>query len=118
MKTNFIIDVPLGNKKEIEKKKFDKISDKMYEEMAMLFQIFSDKTRLRILVLLDYREYTVTELCENINISKSAISHQLKILRAARMVKVRKVRKNSFYSLTDDHVAKILETTIEHIREE
>src|SRR5574344_8495 len=117
MKKGLVIDVPLGNKEEIEKKRFDRISDKTFIEMALFLQVFSDETRLRILVLLDYREYTVTELCEKTGISKSAISHQLKILRTSRIVKVRKVGKNSFYSLSDDHVAQILETTIDHIKE-
>jgi ArsR family transcriptional regulator, lead/cadmium/zinc/bismuth-responsive transcriptional repressor len=118
MKNNLVIDVPLVNKDEQDKKKFEKINDKAIWKMQLFLQVFSDETRIRILILLDYQEYTVTELCDKLSLTKSAVSHQLKLLRSARIVKVRKVGKNSFYSLSDEHVAKILETTIEHVKEE
>jgi len=118
MKKNVVIDLRSTNKNEENVKKIEKINDKTVWKMQLFLQVFSDETRIRILILLDNCEYTVTELCKKLALSKSAVSHQLKLLRFAKIVKVRKVGKNSFYSLCDEHVAEILETTIEHVEEE
>ncbi len=100
------------------KKNIYKIDNETNTRMAQFLKVFGDETRLRILFLLEEKEYTVTELVEKISMTKSAISHQLKTLKDNRIVKMRKVGKNIYFSLNDDHVSKILNITVEHIKEE
>ena len=87
-------------------------------DLAELFKIFGDSTRIRIMCALFKHELCVCDLCEVLEMGQSAISHQLRILRTAKLVKVRKDGKSSFYSLDDDHVEKIFELGLKHIMEE
>lgn len=110
---------PVGKlMKEKNETKFNEIDASTYNNMATFLKVFGDETRLKILFLLNKDEYTVTELCALLIMSKSAISHQLRILKDNRMVKFRKNGKNVYFSLNDDHVSKILETTKNHILED
>ncbi len=102
----------------LEESKFNEISADTYLNMATFLKVFGDETRLKILFLLNDAEYTVTDLCKVLIMSKSAISHQLKTLKDNRIVKMRKVGKNVYFSLNDEHVSQILETTKSHIMEE
>ena len=91
--------------------------DPIYE-VAELFKVFGDSTRARIICAL-----TVSELCGGdlsclLNMSQSAISHQLRILKHARMVKNRRAGKVVYYSLTDDHIKTRFEIAFEHIMED
>lgn len=86
-------------------------------EVSDFFKIFGDSTRLKILCVLDNQELTVTELCQKVDMNKSAVSHQLKILKANRLVKYKKSGKNVYYSLNDGHVSTIINTAKEHLRE-
>lgn len=81
------------------------------------FKIFGDSTRIRILWSLFDRELSVSEICEEIGMSQSAVSHQLRILKQARLAKGRRNGKNTFYSLDDDHVKKIIEQVMIHVKE-
>ncbi len=81
------------------------------------FKVMSDSTRMRIMYALDKAELCVCDLSVLLNMTKSAISHQLKSLKDAELVKSRRDGKNVFYSLKDDHVKAIIETGIEHIKE-
>lgn len=90
--------------------------DKLYD-LAELFKVFGDSTRIRILYVLFEAEVCVCDLAEALNMTQSAISHQLKILKQSRLVKGRREGKSVFYSLADDHVRTIIEQGREHIDE-
>lgn len=85
-------------------------------ELADFFKIFGDGTRIRILQLLLAGEKNVGELAEALDMSQSAVSHQLRILRQNDLVKYRKEGKTVFYSLDDEHVRMVLEQGMTHIR--
>lgn len=104
--------------KDIKESNFNEISAENYSSMATFLKVFGDETRLKILFLLNNSGYTVTDLSHLLIMSKSAISHQLRTLKDNRIIKAKKVGKNIYFSLNDDHVSKILETTKEHIQEE
>lgn len=86
--------------------------------LAELFKVFGDTTRIRIICALFKRELCVYEISEIVGMGQSAVSHQLRILRAASLVKVRRDGKSSYYSLDDDHIYKIFQLGLEHILEE
>ena len=86
-------------------------------ELADFFKIFGDSTRVSILFALDGGELCVCDIAAALGLTKSAVSHQLKLLRQNGLVKYRKQGKNAFYYLADDHVKDIIEKAIEHIKE-
>ena len=86
-------------------------------DLAELFKIFGDSTRLRILSALLNHELCVCDISEVLEMNQSAISHQLRVLRTAGLIKVRRSGKSAFYSLDDDHVKEIIEMGYEHINE-
>ena len=86
-------------------------------ELAELFKVFGDSTRIRILYVLMEAEVCVCDLAEILNMSQSAISHQLSILKRSRLVKFRREGKSIFYSLADQHVRTMLSQGMEHIEE-
>lgn len=88
---------------------------KNYEEIAELFKAFADPTRVQILTVLAGGERCVTDIVEAMDISQSAVSHQLKGLKQMHLVKARREGKNMLYSLDDDHVQTILEMGAEHV---
>ncbi len=90
---------------------------KLYD-LAELFKVFGDSTRIRILYVLFEVEVCVCDLASALNMNQSAISHQLRILKANRLVKSRREGKSVFYSLADDHVRTILAQGEEHLDEE
>ena len=87
-------------------------------DLAELFKVFGDTTRIRILFVLFEREVCVYELAEALSMTQSAISHQLRILKQSRLVKSRREGKMIYYSLADDHVRLMIEQGRDHIREE
>ncbi len=86
-------------------------------DLAELFKVFGDSTRIRILYALFESELCVGDLAQLLSASPSAVSHQLKILKDAKLVKFRREGKIVFYSLDDDHVRGILSMGIDHIEE-
>lgn len=86
-------------------------------DLAELFKVFGDSTRIRILFVLFEVEVCVCDLAEALNMTQSAISHQLKILKQNKLVKSRREGKSIFYSLADDHVRTIIAQGCEHIEE-
>lgn len=90
--------------------------DLLYD-VAELFKIFGDSTRIRILSALLSSELCVCDICSLLNMTKSAVSHQLRILRQAKLVKNRRRGKEIYYSLDDDHVASIINLALEHAKE-
>ena len=89
---------------------------KLYE-LADLYKVFGDSTRIKILYVLFESEMCVCDLAEVLNMTVSAVSHQLKTLKQARLVKARKEGKSVIYSLADDHVKAIIDQGMEHINE-
>ena len=87
-------------------------------DMADVFKLFSDSTRLRIICAILNNELCVYDLCELLNLTQSNVSHQLQLLRAAKLVKYRKEGKQVYYSLQDEHIEKIIKMALDHIREE
>ena len=87
-------------------------------DLAELFKIFGDSTRIRILFVLFEAEVCVCDLAAALNMTQSAISHQLRILKQSRLVKSRREGKSIFYSLADDHVRSIIAQGREHIEED
>lgn len=87
-------------------------------DLAELFKVFGDSTRIRILYVLFEAEVCVCDLAAVLNMTQSAISHQLRILKNSKLVKSRREGKSVFYSLADDHVRTIIAQGRDHIDEE
>ena len=88
-----------------------------YLDLADLFKLFGDSTRLMILHALEQRELCVCDLAALLNLTKSAVSHQLKGLRMSNLVKFRREGQNVYYSLADAHVRAIIDIGLEHLHE-
>ena len=86
-------------------------------DLAELFKVFGDSTRIRILFQLFDKELSVGELADLLNMNQSAVSHQLKVLKQAKLVKNRRAGKSIIYSLDDEHVRTIIAMGIDHIEE-
>ena len=91
--------------------------DPVYE-VSELFKVFGDSTRARIICALDIEEMCVCDLAVLLNMTQSAISHQLRILKTSRLVKSRKQGKVVYYSLDDAHIGDIFAKAFEHVMEE
>lgn len=87
------------------------------EQIAELFKGFADPTRVQILSLLVDREMCVGDIAQSVELSQSAISHQLRLLKQMHLIKYRREGKNILYSLADDHVLTILQMGLEHVME-
>ena len=117
MKQNFSCDCDV-----IHENVVNEIREKMqpkeeYLELASLFKMFGDGTRIQILHALEQSEMCVCDLAVLLGVTKSAISHQLKALRLANLVKFRREAQIVYYSLADDHVKEILDKGLEHLHE-
>ena len=86
-------------------------------ELADLFKVFGDSTRLRIMYTLFEDEHSVGEIAQLLNMEQSTISHQLRVLRTNKLVKIRRDGKQIYYSLDDDHVKKVIEMGLDHVLE-
>ncbi len=89
---------------------------KLYE-LSDFFKVMGDGTRIQLLWALEESEMCVGDLAVLLDMTKSAISHQLKVLRMSKLVKTEKRGKNVYYSLDDDHVKMILEKAFDHVKE-
>lgn len=89
--------------------------DTEIDYMSELFKSFGDPTRLKILFALSKEEMCVCDIAALLNMSQSAISHQLRVLRNVRLVKNQKIGKSVYYSLDDNHVKSIFEQAMEHV---
>ena len=92
------------------------VEEEIYD-VAELFKVLGDQTRVKILFTLIKDEMCVCDIAELLEMSQSAISHQLRVLKQARLVKYRREGKTVYYSVSDEHVAIILNMGIEHISE-
>jgi DNA-binding transcriptional ArsR family regulator len=86
-------------------------------DLAELFKVFGDSTRIRILYALSASEMCVCDIAALLGMTQSAISHQLRVLKQSRLVKYRKEGKVVYYSLADDHINQIFDQGLEHISE-
>ncbi len=86
-------------------------------DLSDLFKIFSDSTRIKILIALFDGELCVNDIVDTVGMSQTAVSHQLRVLKQSRLVKYRRQGKSMIYSLADDHVKKIIQCATEHVEE-
>lgn len=87
------------------------------EELALLFKVFGDSTRVKILSALLISEMCVCDIANLLNMTKSSISHQLRILKHSKLIKYRKSGRSVYYSLADSHVEQIIDCGLSHINE-
>ena len=106
----------------IHKEVVENVKNKLPKEetlydLAELFKLFGDSTRIKIICSLFESEMCVCDLSVLLNISQSAISHQLRVLKSARLVKFRRAGKVIYYSLDDEHIKQIFDAGLHHITE-
>lgn len=106
----------------VHRDKIEKVNASMIDEdelydLAELFKVFGDSTRIKILFALFEADLCVCDIAETLNMTQSAISHQLKILKQSKLVKGTREGKSIIYALADDHVRSIIAQGIEHIEE-
>lgn len=102
----------------VEKVSKELPQEEILYELAEFYKVFGDSTRIRILSALEKSEMCVCDIANLLNMTQSAISHQLRVLKKARLVKNRRDGKVIYYSLDDDHVKEILDSGLSHILEE
>ena len=113
--SDYICDCNVIHEDVVNKVRDNMPDDDLLFDVSDFFKILGDSTRLRILCALDNEEMCVCDIANLLNMTKSSISHQLKILKIDRLVKSRKMGKEVYYSLNDEHVKMVLEIAIEHI---
>lgn len=102
----------------INKVKLEEPNNEEIENVSNMFKLFADNTRLRIICSILNTELCVCDLCELLELNQSTVSHQLQILRNAKLVKYRREGKQIYYSLQDEHIEQIISTSLAHILEE
>lgn len=100
---------------EVKKVKETLIKEETLYDVAELFKAFADTTRIKIISVLKEEELCVGAISELINVSQSAVSHQLRVLKNSKIVKPRREGKQIYYSLDDEHIKKIYDMGLEHI---
>lgn len=121
--SNILKDIEKCNCEVIHEDVVNTVKNKMPDEgnlcdLSELFKVFGDSTRIKILWALDESEMCVCDIAYLLNMTQSAISHQLRVLKEARLVKNRKEGKIVYYSLDDEHVKQIFDQGITHIKEQ
>ncbi len=106
-----------GDRDLLDRVRADMPDEECLYDLAELFKVFGDSTRIRILYALFESELCVCDIAEVLNMTQSAISHQLRVLKQARLVRNRREGKQIYYSLADDHVRTIIGQGMEHIDE-
>ena len=101
----------------VEKRRAEMPDESTLYDLSDFFKILGDSTRVSILFAIDGEPMCVCDIANLLGMTKSAVSHQLKILRQSDLVTYRKSGKNVFYTLADDHVRDIIEKALEHIKE-
>lgn len=101
----------------IKKVKDEMIAEETLQDISDLFKVFSDSTRIKIIFALFKSEMCVCDIATLLQMNQSAISHQLRVLKQARLVKYRKEGKSVYYSLDDNHIEEIFHMALEHINE-
>ena len=116
MAQNNICDCVAIDNHKVEKVKANAPLNEDIEKLSKLFKVLGDNTRMRIITALKEEELCVCDLAVVLNMTKSAVSHQLKKLKDERQVKSRKEGKNVYYSLDDEHIVDIVSRALEHIK--
>ncbi len=111
-----ICDCNIIHKEVVESTKKKMLNDVMFNKVGIFFKIIGDSTRLKILYALDNNEMCVCDIANLLNMTKSSISHQLKLLKENGLVKLRKSGKEVYYTLDDSHVSNVVEIACEHVR--
>lgn len=101
----------------VEKVKAALPEDEVLYDLAELFKIFGDSTRVKMLYILSISEMCVYDLAQLLGVSQSAVSHQLRALKASKLVRYRREGKTVFYALADGHVRTIMDQGLEHVEE-
>lgn len=101
----------------VERLQAGMMKQEQYQELANLFKMFGDATRCKILSLLFQEELCVCDIAAILQMTHSAVSHQLSVLRQNRIIKYRREGKNVFYSLDDEHIQMIYNAGLAHIQE-
>ncbi|MDD6285761.1 metalloregulator ArsR/SmtB family transcription factor [Candidatus Methanosphaera massiliense] len=109
--------IPVLHQEPIKRAKENLLNEEAYMELSDTFKIFGNPTRLKILSLLAVEDLCVCDISEALDMSQSAVSHQLRTLRSKNLVKFVKEGKQARYSLADRHVTEILKIGIEHVLE-
>ena len=100
------------------KKAINKLpNDELIADLSDMFKIFGDQTRVKILMALESGEMCVCDIAAVMDMSQSAISHQLRVLKQSNIVKTRRQGKVVYYSISDDHVKEIFDIAIVHVQE-
>lgn len=110
-------DCEIIHKESVEKAKKDLMDEEVLLCMADFYKALSDSTRIKIINLLDDNELCVCDISVLLNMTKSAVSHQLKNLKEMNLIKCRKSGKEVFYSLADRHVKEVFEISVDHVLE-
>lgn len=118
-----IIEENICKSANLDKKYLEKIqagipSNEQIYNLSELFKIFGDNTRIKIIYAIYKRSLCVHDIANVVNMSHSSVSHQLKNLKQARLVKSKKEGKEVYYTLNDEHIEKIFKLALEHIEEE
>ncbi len=108
---------PFVHEQAVEQVSGEMPDDERLYDLAELFKVFGDSTRIKILYALFEAELCVCDIAQLLKLTQSAVSHQLRVLKSSRLVKPRRDGKTVFYSLADDHVRKIIAQGMEHITE-
>lgn len=117
-KKDIVCDCSVIHEDSVEEVRKKMPQEEQLYELADFFKVLGDSTRVKIMWALDMKELCVCDLAVLLNMTKSAISHQLRALREARLVKFRKDSKVVYYSLADHHVKQVFEMGYQHINEE
>lgn len=112
-----VCSINLIHENAIKNAKEEMLSEDTYIELSETFRLFGNPTRLKILTLLSVEDLCVCDISEILDMSQSAVSHQLRTLRGQNLVKYKKEGKQARYSLADKHVVEILKIGIEHVLE-
>ena len=117
MEEEFVCENKELHQNELYEAKKKEITPEMNRNLAEMFKVFSDETRLKIICSLLNEELCVCDLCELLSLNQSTVSHQLQTLRTSKLVKYRKEGKQVYYTLEDEHIDAILRMAIAHIKE-
>ncbi len=112
-----VCDVDHTDLRSVREVKSKMIEDSIFLKISEDFKIFSDTTRLKILYALSQKELCVCDIAEVLEMTHSAVSHQLRLMRNNNLVKFKKEGKNVFYSLADEHVLIVMKMGIEYSKE-
>jgi DNA-binding transcriptional ArsR family regulator len=117
MNNEYECEVDLADESSVKDVKSKMLKDEIFLKISDDFKIFSDPTRVKILYALSQKELCVCDLASLLEMTHSAVSHQLRIMRNSNLVKFKKAGKNVFYSLKDEHVTIMLKMGLEHATE-